>query len=104
MSLRGRRTVASALAEALAPRSEARLPAAAAAFAEACGSRLCQEAAMRGLTANGRLIVVARTPEWAAQLCILSDAICAKVNTRLGRLVATGLDVRVGPLSPEQTG
>jgi hypothetical protein len=104
MFTRGRRTVASALAEALALRSEARLPATAAAFAEACGWRLCQQAAMRGLTASGRLIVVARTPEWATQLHSLSDAICAKINVRLGRVVATGLDVRVGPLLPEQTG
>ncbi len=100
MLQRGRRgTLASVLAEALASRTEARLTAAAAAFAEACGWPLGREAAMRGLTQDGRLIVVARTAEWARQLDALSDAICARINGRLGRPVAKGLEVRVGPLS-----
>jgi hypothetical protein len=98
--LRGRRrTISSVLAETLAHRSEARVPATVAAFAEACGWPLRREASMRGLTASGRLIVVARTPEWASQIGALSEAICARINTRLGRPVATGVDVRVGPLS-----
>ncbi len=98
--MRGRRqSIASVLAETLATRSEARLPATIAAFAEACGWPLGREAAMRGITAAGRLIVVARTPEWASQLDALSGPICAKINIRMGRQIATGLDVRVGPLT-----
>ena len=94
-----RRTVGSVLAESLAARREARLPATAAAFAEACGWRLGREASMRGVTHDGRLIVVARTPEWALQLDALAGEICERVNGRMGRSVATGLEVRVGPLS-----
>jgi hypothetical protein len=54
---------------------------------------------MRGVTHDGRLIVVARTPEWALQLDALAGEICERVNGRMGRPVATGLEVRVGPLS-----
>ncbi len=100
MLWRGRTgSVAGVLAEALAHRDEARLPAVAAAFAEACGRPLIREAAMRGMTQDGRVIVVARSPEWATQLHALSSPICAKINQRLGRPVATSLEVRVGPLS-----
>lgn len=87
------------LGDALAGRSEARLAATAAAFAEACGSPLSREAAARGLTADGRLIVVARTAAWAAQVEANGAALCAGVNARLGGLAVRSLEVRVGPLS-----
>ncbi len=96
--MRGRRrTVAAALAEALARRPEAQPAALAAAFAEACGPRLSREASMRGLMRDGRLLVLARTAEWAAQVTALEGELVARVNGRLGREVARGLDVRVGP-------
>jgi hypothetical protein len=87
------------LGDALAGRTEARLAAAAAAFAEACGFPLARETAARGLTIDGRLIVVARTAGWAAQVEANAPALCARVNARLGALAVRSLDVRVGPLS-----
>ena len=70
----------------------------AAAFAEACGHPLCREASLKAVTRDGVLIVVARTPEWAAQLESLAAILCDRVNARLGKQVAAGLQVRVGPL------
>lgn len=94
--MRGRRcTVAAALAEALASRPEAQSTALAAAFAEACGPRLAREASMRGLMRDGRLLVLVRSPEWAAQLAELERLLCDRVNARLRRTVALGLDLRV---------
>ncbi len=96
--MRGRRrSVATLLAEALSGRSEARLVAAAAAFAEACGHPLCREASVRGLTADGHLLVIVRSPDWARQLEALAPAVCDRMNARLGgsRPVA-GIMVRVG--------
>src|SRR5512138_3793364 len=97
--MRGRRrTLASALADALAARPAAGDAAIAAAFAEALGPRLAREASFRGVTREGRLLVVARTDAWAAQLSALGGLICARVNARCGREVARGLDVHVqGP-------
>jgi hypothetical protein len=95
---RGRR-ISSVLADALAERSEARLAAAAAAFAEACGFPLARECAARALTADGRLIVVARTPAWAAQLEANEAQLRSRVNTRLGALLVRALEVRVGPVA-----
>jgi hypothetical protein len=96
--MRGRRrTVAAVLAEALAQRPGAAGPALAAAFAEACGARLAQEASLRGTTRQGRLLVVVRSAAWGAQLAALEGEICARVNARLGREVASGLDLRVAP-------
>jgi len=95
-----RRTIASLLAEALSPREEARRAAVAAAFAEACGQPLAREAAVRGVTEDGRLIVVARSTDWARQIEALAGPICARVNARLRARVASGLAVRVGPLTP----
>lgn len=90
-----RRTLASVLAESLASRG-AREPAAiAAAFAEACGPRLAREASCRGLTREGRLLVVVRTAAWAAQVDALAETLCARVNARLGRSAARGIDVHV---------
>jgi predicted nucleic acid-binding Zn ribbon protein len=97
--MRGRgRTIASVLAESLSPRPEARLTAVAAAFAEACGRPLSRESAVRAVTRDGRVMVVARTGEWAEQLVALSEPICHQINARLGRPVVAALEVRVGPL------
>src|SRR5512147_1157753 len=70
--MRGRRrTAAAALAETLARRPEARAAALVAAFSEACGARMASEASLRGPIADGRLLVVVRTPAWAEQLAAL---------------------------------
>ena len=90
-----RRTLASVVAESLARRSEARRPAAAAAFAEACGWPLSRELTVRGLGPDGHVWVVASSAEWARQAEELSAAIVARMNDRLGRPVVTALDVRV---------
>src|SRR5512138_2948493 len=96
--MRGRRqTIASVLAQALAPRRGAQGAALAAAFAEACGPRLAREVSMRGALQDGRLLVLARTPAWAAQVEALAPELCARVNARLGAPVAIGLEVRVAP-------
>lgn len=97
--MRGRRrTVASVLADTLSHLPAAALPAAAAAFAEACGPRLAREASMRGITRDGRLLVLVRSAAWAAQVTALEATLCGCVNARLGRAIAHGLDVRVaGP-------
>ena len=90
-----RRTLAGVVAESLARRPEARRPAAAAAFAEACGWPLSRELTVRGLGPDGHLWVVASSPQWAHQVEGISAAIVARVNERLGRPVVTALDVRV---------
>lgn len=90
-----RRTLASVVAESLSRRSEARRPAAAAAFAEACGWPLSREFTVRGLGPDGHLWVVASTPEWARQIEALSATIVARMNERLGRPLVAALDVRV---------
>ncbi len=94
--MRGRRrTIASVLADALAARPDAERTALAAAFAEACGPRLAREASFRGVTREGRLLVVVRTSAWAQQLQALAPVLCDRVNARVGRAVAAGLDVHV---------
>lgn len=96
--MRGRRrTLASILAESLAARGAGQPAAIAAAFAEACGPRLAREASCRGVTRDGRLLVVVRSPQWAAQVETLADALLSRVNARLGRTAAVGLDVHVAP-------
>lgn len=96
--MRGRRqTIASVLAQALAPRAGGEGAALAAAFAEACGPRLAREVSLRGPLKDGRLLVLARTAAWAAQVEALAPELCARVNARLGRPVAIGLEVRVAP-------
>jgi hypothetical protein len=96
--MRGRRrTVAAALAEALAARPGALAAALAAAFADACGPRLAREVSMRGQLRDGRLLVLVRTAEWATQVAALERAICERVNARFGREVASGLEIRVAP-------
>src|SRR5512136_916858 len=99
MSARGprgrRRTLAGVVAESLARRPEARRPAAAAAFAEACGWPLSRELTVRGLGPDGHLWVVASSPEWARQLEQVSGEIVERMNRRLGRPAVKALDVRV---------
>ncbi len=98
--MRGRRRhIASLLADALGGRAEARRAAAAAAFAEACGSGLSRQVALRGVAPGGRLLVVARTAAWGREVARLAPEICARVNARLGAEVASAIEVRVGPVS-----
>jgi predicted NAD/FAD-dependent oxidoreductase len=90
-----RRTIASVVAETLSRRPEARRPAAAAAFAEACGWPLSRELAVRGLGPDGHLWVVASSAEWARQAEGIAEEIVARMNARLGRPAVSALDVRV---------
>jgi predicted NAD/FAD-dependent oxidoreductase len=90
-----RRTLAGVVAESLARRPEARRPAAAAAFAEACGWPLSREATVRGLGPDGHLWVVASSPEWERQIQSLAAEIISRVNDRLGRPTVKALDIRV---------
>jgi predicted nucleic acid-binding Zn ribbon protein len=90
-----RRTVAAVLAETFAHRRSAEPAALVAAFAEACGPRLAREVSMRGALRDGRLLVLVRSEEWAAQLRAAESLLCERVNARLGRPVAQGLEVRV---------
>jgi len=96
--MRGRgRPIATVLTDVLAPRADARAVALAAAFAEACGWPLSREVTLRAVNREGRLIAVASTRGWADQIASLGPTIRARMNARLGREVATALDVRVGP-------
>jgi Dna[CI] antecedent DciA-like protein len=92
-----RRTIASVLAESLAARGAGEPAAIAVAFAEACGPRLAREASCRGVTRDGRLLIVVRTAAWASQVEAVAETLCARVNARIGRDAARGLDVHVGP-------
>jgi ABC-type amino acid transport substrate-binding protein len=99
--MRGRRrVVASVLAEVLSKRRGAGASALAAALAEACGPRLAREASFRGVTREGRLLVLVRSDGWAEQVRALETEICRSINARLGRLAASGLEVRVGAPDP----
>ena len=86
------------LADTLALRGEAQPAALAAAFSEACGFPLSRECAVRGLTRDGRLLVVARTAAWAGQLEAHAETVRDRVNARLGRAAVRALETRVGPL------
>jgi hypothetical protein len=98
--VRGRgRKISTVLADALAPRREAQLAAAAAAFSEACGFPLSRECAVRGLTRDGRLLVIARTAAWSTQVEAHATALQARVNARLGRVTVHAIETRVGPLT-----
>ena len=88
--------MASALAEVLGSHRETGEAAIAAAFVEACGQRLSRSASFRGVMRDGRLLVLATDHEWARQLEALSGELCARINARLGRTAARGLDIRVG--------
>jgi hypothetical protein len=102
--MRGRRgTLAAALAEALASRPGGHTAALAAAFADACGPRIACEASFRGSTSEGRLLIVVRTAAWAEQVAALEPEICARVEARLGRDSAPGLDIHVGEVRERGT-
>jgi hypothetical protein len=95
---RGRRkSVATALAEVLGRHRETGEAAIAAAFVEACGRRLSHSASFRGVMRDGRLLVLVTDQGWAAQIEALAEEICTRINARLGRTAARGLDVRIGP-------
>jgi hypothetical protein len=97
--MRGRgRPIATVLADALVHRNDARLAAVAAAFSEACGWPLAREVAVRALTRDGCLIAVASTRGWADQVEALAGVLQERINARMGRPIATRIDVRVGPL------
>jgi hypothetical protein len=94
---RGRRkSVASALAEVLGRHRETGEAAIAAAFVEACGQRLSRSASFRGVMRDGRLLVLVSDRAWADQLEALAGELCARINARLGRTAARGLDIRIG--------
>ena len=94
--MRGRRrSISSLLAESLARRPAGQLAALKAAFAEACGQPLAREVAARGLTADGRVLVVARSAAWAGEVERLAGPICERLAARLGAPPA-GLAVMVG--------
>jgi hypothetical protein len=94
--IRGRRrTLASALSDVLARNRAAQPVALPAAFREACGPALAREVSVRGVTRDGRLMVVVSSEAWATQVCALAPVLCDRVNTRLGRAVVSGLDVHL---------
>jgi hypothetical protein len=93
------RQISTVLTDALIEQRGARAAALAAAFSEACGWPLSREASLRGLTQDGRLIIVASSQAWADQVNALGPRIRARVNARLGRPIATGMEIRVGPLA-----
>jgi hypothetical protein len=94
---RGRRkSVASALAEVLGRHRETGDAAIAAAFVEACGQRLSRSASFRGVMRDGRLLVLVSDQAWADQIEALAGVICARINARLGRNAARGLEIRIG--------
>lgn len=100
--MRGRRRhISSVIAEALSPRSDARLAAAAAAFAEACGFPLSREASLRAIAPEGRLVVLVRSAAWAGEVSRLAPTLCARINARLGSEVARGIDIRLATV-PER--
>jgi hypothetical protein len=100
--MRGRRRhVSSVLAGALAVRGRPALPPPlAAAFAEAVGNRLSKELSVRGQLRDGRLLVVARSAGWAAQVAALEGEILAKLRERLGASCPVGISVHVGSIDP----
>jgi predicted nucleic acid-binding Zn ribbon protein len=99
--MRGRRRhVSSALADALAARGRAQPAALAAAFAEAVGPRLSRELSVRGRLRDGRLMVVASTPAWAAQLTALEGEVVARLAERFGTSAPGGLSILVATRDP----
>ena len=94
--MRGRRrSLASTLADVLAENHRAQPVALSAALAEACGPRLAREVSVRGVTRDGHLLVVVRSAAWAAQVRELGPVLVERVNARLRRPVASGIDVHV---------
>jgi len=101
--MRGRRRhISSVIAEALSSRPDARLAAAVAAFAEACGSPLSREASLRAIAPEGHLVVMVRSAAWAGEVSRLAPTLCARVNARLGSDVARGIEVRLASVHPER--
>lgn len=95
--MRGRKGhVSSILAEALAARGRGRTASVAASFAEVVGARLARELTVRGRLRDGRLLVVASSAEWAAQLVALESDVLASLRERLASSAPTGLSVHVG--------
>lgn len=95
--MRGRRRhVSSVLADALAARGRPQSASLAACFAEAVGPRLASEVSVRGKLRDGRLLVVARSAEWAAQVVALEPEIVSLLRERLAASAPTGLSVHVG--------
>lgn len=92
-----RRTAAAVLADVLGRTPAARAAALVAAFADACGPRLAREVSARGLLADRRLLVLARSEAWAAQVRALEGDLCARLNARLGEGRVAGLEVRIAP-------
>jgi hypothetical protein len=90
-----RRTLASTLADALSRNRAAQPVALPAAFSEACGPLLAREVSVRGVTREGHLLVVVSSEAWAGQVRELAPVLCERVNARLGRAVASGLDVHL---------
>jgi hypothetical protein len=54
--------------------------------------------ALRALTRDGCLVVVATTRAWADQVEALAGPLLSRVNARMRRPVGTRIEVRVGPL------
>jgi hypothetical protein len=92
--VRGRRHIATALADALAGRPEARLAAASAAFAEALGWPLAREVRLRAWTRQGQLIAEASAERWAEQVRALAPQILERMQARLGAAGPLALEVR----------
>ena len=88
--------MATALAEVLGRHRETGEAAIAAAFVEACGRQLARSASFRGVMRDGRLLVLVTDQAWAAQVEALAGEICSRINARLGRAAAKGLDIRIG--------
>lgn len=100
--MRGRRrSISSLIAESLAARPAARLAALKAAFAEACGQPLARQAAVRGLSGDGRVLVAARSAAWAREVERLAGPICERLAARLGT-APTGLTVLVDRHSEQE--
>ena len=94
--MRGRRrSLATVLADALPPLPAARQALLSACFASSCGPRLAREASVRGITKDGRLLVLVRTEAWAAQVRAAAPILCQRLNERLGPGTLAGIDVRV---------
>ena len=95
--MRGRRRhVSSVLSDALTARGRAQQASLAAAFADTVGTILARELSVRGRLADGRLLVVASTPEWQRQLLALEADVLAGLRQRLGPVSPSGLSVHVG--------
>lgn len=97
--MRGRRRhVSSVLADALAARGRAQPASIVASFSDVVGARLAREVTARGKLRDGRLLVVASTPEWAAQVTALEPEILSQLRDRHGASAPTGLSIHVGAI------